>query len=125
MNYSQDDQWPTQKTAGVRPTSGRSSTPRGLSGPLPSLELNACDLTRQGRAGARAGRVAQVGVPARQGGWTYKTLSVPEAERPGAGCAGGRGGPQLLARRVTVRRGHCPRIGLLRGACLGLPLSIR
>lgn len=100
--------------------------PEVLPGPLPSLELNACDLAQQGRAGARAGRVAQVGVPARQGGWAYKTLSVPEAERPGAACAGGRGGPEPSARRGTVRRrGHCPRIGLLRGACLGLPLSIR
>lgn len=58
--------------------------------------------------------MAQVGVPARQGGWTYKALSVPEAERRGAACAGGRGGPQPSARSRTGLGGHCPRIGLLR-----------
>lgn len=45
------------------------------------LELK-CDLTRQGRAKARVWRVAQVGVPARPRGWTYKALSVPEEEQP-------------------------------------------
>lgn len=79
-------------------------TPRGLPGTLPWQELKG-DLTLQGpaRARARAGRVAQVGVPARRGGGTYKALSIPEAERPGAACVGGRGGPQPSARRRTVQ----------------------
>lgn len=96
------DQWPTQETVGVRPTGGRSSTPRVLHGPLPQQELKG-DLTLQGRARARAGRVAQVGVPARRGGGTYKALSIREAERPGAACAGGRGGPQPSASCRTVQ----------------------
>lgn len=71
-------------------------------GPLPWQELKG-DLTLQGRARARAGRVAQVGVPVRRGGGAYKALSIPEAERPGAACAGGRGGPQPSARCSTVQ----------------------
>lgn len=73
-----------------------------LPGPLPWQELKG-DLTLQGRAGARAGRVAQVGVPTRRGGGTYKALSILEAERPGAACAGGRGGPQPSARCRAVQ----------------------
>jgi hypothetical protein len=48
-------------------------------------------------------RVAQVGVPARRRGGTYKALSIREAERPGAACAGGRGGPQPSACCRTVQ----------------------